>query len=227
MWTAADAPSHGHEACAGKSSHGATATPTSAAPTEMATVSSCLSLEVLRSAFHPACSTAAPRTANVTGTERSCTALENHLVDERPHALDGGAALRDRLGGAVEFHRAEIRQQRRDHHVRRIAGEAAARHLHLDDVERGGEHLENRRDLELVLHLLLRALEPRAAQAPDPAGDLHDGGALGSTILGAAVATSGAASFPVHAELAPAQVDRDHEIRAERAAHRHRHRVHQ
>src|SRR3954468_1866966 len=169
MWTAADAPSHGHEACAGKSSHGATATPTSAAPTEMATVSSCLSLEVLRSAFHPACSTAAPRTANVTGTERSCTALENHLVDERPHALDRGAAFCDRLGGAVEFHRAEIRQERRDHDVGRVAGEAAARHLHLDDVERGGKHLEDGGHRDLLLDLALHPLEPSGAHAADPA----------------------------------------------------------
>src|SRR3954471_10615951 len=104
MWTAADAPSHGHEACAGKSSHGATATPTSAAPTEIATVSSCLSLELLRSAFQPACSAAAPRTANVTGSERSCTSLENDLLDERRHALHRDPALLDRFFRAVEVH---------------------------------------------------------------------------------------------------------------------------
>src|SRR3954468_4904478 len=137
MCTAAEAASPGQEACAGKSSHGATARPTSAAPTEIATVSSCLSLELLRSAFQPACSAAAPRTASVIGSEMSCTSLENDLLDERPHALHRDPPLLDRLFRAVEVHGAESGEQRREQHVRRVAGQAAARNAHLHNVERG------------------------------------------------------------------------------------------
>src|SRR5262245_46125931 len=138
MCTAAEPASHGQDAGAGCGSQNTIARLTSAAPTEIATVSSCLSFELLSSAFHPACSAAAPSTASVIGSEMSCT-LEDHLLDERRHALDRGAAFLDRLLRAVEVHGAEPGQQRREQHIRRVAGQAAARHAHLDDVERGGE----------------------------------------------------------------------------------------
>src|SRR5258705_3475822 len=112
MCTAADAASHGKELCAGKGSHTAMASPTRPAPTEIATVSSSLSAELFSRAFHPACSSAAPRTASVTGSESSCiyaviaARLAKDLIDERPHPLHRRAPFGVRLGGAMELHRA-------------------------------------------------------------------------------------------------------------------------
>src|SRR5437762_382112 len=88
--TTAEAASHGQASGAGNGSHTATAMPTIPAPTEMATVSSCLSEELFSSAFQEACRSAAPSTASVTGSESSVTqtppkkpALADDLVEER------------------------------------------------------------------------------------------------------------------------------------------------
>src|SRR5258708_15860968 len=144
MCTAVEAASHGQDCSAGGGSHTATARPTIPAPTEIATVSSCLSVELFSRAFQPACSRAAPSTASVTAREISCMPrLDDHLLDQRAHPLDRGAPFDDRLLGAMELHGAEIRQQGRDHDVGRLAGEAAARHLHLADVQRWRESLED------------------------------------------------------------------------------------
>src|SRR5205814_10175838 len=97
MCTHAEAASHGQDSGAGKGSHSATARPTMPAPTEMATVSSCLSEELLRRAFQHACSAAAPSTASVTGSVSSCIKLADHLLDEGPHALDCRATFGDRF----------------------------------------------------------------------------------------------------------------------------------
>src|SRR6266850_8568975 len=125
MCTSAEPTSHGQETCAGAGKNTATTSATSPEPSAMLMVSSSLSAPDLTSTFHDACSSAAPSTASVTG--RLISTLENDLLDERHHALDGDAAFGDRLLGAVVLHRAEVRQQRRDQDVRRLAGEAAAR----------------------------------------------------------------------------------------------------
>src|SRR5262245_47386967 len=144
MWTSAEPASQGQEAGAGAGRKGAAARAMRPEPAATATVSSPLSSLALTSAFQVACSSAPASTASVTGSEISMDApLADHLLDERRHALDRGAALLDRFLRAVEVHGAESGQQRREQHVGGVAGEAAARHAHLDDVERGGEHLED------------------------------------------------------------------------------------
>src|SRR3954468_22614733 len=97
MCTAAEPASHGHDSRAGAGSQKTQARPTRPAPTEIATVSSCLSDELLRSAFQEACSSAAPSTASVTGSVSSMAALADHLLDEGRHALDGGTPLGNRF----------------------------------------------------------------------------------------------------------------------------------
>src|SRR2546426_6992419 len=71
MCTAAEPASQGHDSGAGAGSHGATASAMRPAPADTATVSRRLSALALTSAFHPACSSAAPSTASVTGSEIS------------------------------------------------------------------------------------------------------------------------------------------------------------
>src|SRR3954462_5153825 len=113
--TAAEAASHGHDSRAGASSHGIMSKAIRPAAAERPTVSSCLSLLAFTSAFQPACSSAAPSTASVTGVEMS--KLAEYLLEQRPHALDGRTALDDRFLRAMEIHRGEIRQQGREEHV--------------------------------------------------------------------------------------------------------------
>src|SRR6266480_2941143 len=144
MCTTAEPATQGHDAGAGAGRKSAPTSATRPEPTAMLIVSSSLSAPDLTSTFHEACSSAAPRTASVTPRLISI-GLADDLLDQRHHALDRDAPLGDGLLGAVVFHRAEVRQQRRDQHVRRLAGEPAARDALLDDVERGVEHLEDRR----------------------------------------------------------------------------------
>src|SRR5581483_12428013 len=117
MCTSADAASQGQDCAAGKGSHAPTAAPTRPAPTEMATVSSSLSVELLRRAFQQACSSAAPSTASVTGSDIST--LAEHLLEKRRHALDRGAAFHDGFLGAVVVLGGKVGQERREQHVRR------------------------------------------------------------------------------------------------------------
>src|SRR6266581_9626191 len=210
MCTSVEPASQGQDSRAGTGSQTATARPTIPAPTEIATVSSCLSDELLSSAFQPAWSSAAPSTAAVTGSEISITRLADQLLEERADASDGRAPFLDRLFPPVVLHGAEIGQQRCDQHVGRVAGETAARHALLDDVERGIKDLEDRRHSNLVG--LGPPLEPARTQPPEPAW----------LLLGRALA-----AVAVGAELSPAQVDCDHDVGAERPAHRHRHRIDQ
>src|SRR5215213_8750702 len=173
MCTNAEPASHGHDAAAGGGRKGATASAMRPEPAATATVSRLLSSLAFTSAFHVACSSAAASTAIVTGSEISMRSpLADHLVDERPHALDGGAALLDGFFGAVEVHRAKARQQRREQDIGRVARKAAARDAHLDYVERGGEHLEDRRHANLLLDVLGGARDPAAAELAEPAGHL-------------------------------------------------------
>src|SRR4051812_13061972 len=136
MCTAVEPASHGQEARSGAGSQSAPRRPMIPAPTEIATVSSSLSVDALRSAFQVACSNAATSTAEVTASDistlRDFQALAEDLLDERRHALDRGVALRDRFPAAVILHGAEVRQERRDEHVGRVASEAAPRHALLD-----------------------------------------------------------------------------------------------
>ena len=71
MCTSAEPASHGHEAGAGAGRNGATASAIRPEPAAIATVSSPLSSLALTSAFQVACSSAAPSTASVTGSEIS------------------------------------------------------------------------------------------------------------------------------------------------------------
>src|SRR5260221_1054956 len=217
MCTSAEPETQGHDACAGAGRKIATTSAISPEPSAMLIVSSSLSAPDLTSTFHDACSSAAPSTASVTG--RLISTLEQDLLDERHHALDRDAAFGDRFFRAVVLHRAEVRQQRRDQDVRRLAGEAAAGHPLLDDVERGVENFEDRGNHRIVAGSAHRA-EPARAQALEPALllALHHFAAL-DPVLPAALA-----GMP---ELAPAEIDRDDEIRTERPAHRHRYRIHQ
>src|SRR5688572_6916530 len=134
MCTAAEPAIHPHDSRAGTPTQGATTSAQSAAPSAMPVTSRSLSTLDLTSAFHTACRSAAPSTASVTGAEISMPPLENHLVDERRHALHRGPAFGDRFLRAVVVHGGEVRQQRRDQHVGGLAGEAAARDALLDDV---------------------------------------------------------------------------------------------
>src|SRR2546425_8966841 len=140
--TTAEPATQGHEAGAGAGRKGATTNATRPEPTAMLIVSSSWSAPDLTSTFHEACSSAAPRTASVTPRLISI-GLADDLLDQRHHALDRDAPLGDRLFRAVILHGAEVRQQRRDQHVGRLAREPAARQALLDDVERGVEHLED------------------------------------------------------------------------------------
>ena len=70
MWTSAEPASQGQEALAGTGRKGATASAISPEPAATATVSSPLSSLALTSAFHVACSSAAPSTARVIGQRR-------------------------------------------------------------------------------------------------------------------------------------------------------------
>src|SRR5258708_19110784 len=166
MCTSAEPATHGHEARAGAGRKSAAASATSPEPRAMLIVSSSLSAPELTSTSHDACSSAAPSTASVTG--RLISALEQDLLDERHHALDRDAAFGDRFLRAVVLHGAEVRQQRRDQDVRRLAGEPAAGHPLLDDVERGGENFEDRGNHRIVAWSAHRA-EPARAQALEPA----------------------------------------------------------
>src|SRR2546427_11841165 len=102
MCTAAEPASQGHDSGAGAGSHGARASAMRPAPADTATVSRRLSALALTSAFHPACSRAAPSTASVTGGETSTPPPADHLVDHRCPALDRDAPFPDRLLSAVE-----------------------------------------------------------------------------------------------------------------------------
>src|SRR3954463_14273192 len=144
MCTSAEPASHGHDAAAGAGRKGATPSAIKPEPAATATVSRLLSSLALTSAFHVACSSAAASTASVTGSEISMRSpLADHLLDERRHALDCGAALLDGFFRAMEVHGTKSRQQRREQDVGRVARQAAARDAHLDDVERGGEHFQD------------------------------------------------------------------------------------
>src|SRR5687767_11920068 len=141
MCTADEAASHGHEARSGNGRKGKSKRASTPDPAAMANVSSCLSSLAMTSVFHPACRSAAPRTARVTGSVSSIAVSADHLLEQRRHALDRHAALIDRLFGAVVVHGGEVRKKRGDQHVCRVAGKAAARNPDLDDVERDVEHL--------------------------------------------------------------------------------------
>src|SRR3954471_3793895 len=188
MCTSAEPASQGQDAAAGAGRKGATPSAIRPDPAATATVSRPLSSLALTSAFHVACSSAAASTASVTGSEISMRSpLADHLLDERPHALDRGASLLDRFFGAMEVHGAKSRQQRRKEDIGWVAGKAAARDAHLDDIQRGGEHLEDRRHPHLLFDVLRGARHPAAAELAEPAGNLarsdrHVDGAIGQRV---------------------------------------------
>src|SRR3954468_4404947 len=125
MWTSAEPASHGHDAAAGAGRKGAPPAAIKPEPAATATVSRLLSSLALTSAFHVACSSAAASTASVTGSEISMRSpLADHLLDERPHALDRGAPLFDRFFRAMEVHGAKAGQERRKENIRGVAGKA-------------------------------------------------------------------------------------------------------
>src|ERR1700694_1324349 len=166
MWTTAEPASQGQDSGAGADKKGASASAIRPEPVATAMVSSRLSSLALTSAFQTACSSAAPSTASVTGSEISMLALADHLLDEGRHALHSGASFLDRFLGTVEIHGREVGQQRRQQHVGGISRQAAACYAHLNDVERGHEHVEDRGHRRfLLLHL---TLHPARAQSLQP-----------------------------------------------------------
>src|SRR5512134_3757763 len=118
MCTIAEAAIHGQDAGAGAGTKGSAASATAPLPAATATVSSCLSAPDLSSAFHAACSSAAPSTASATGSGISIAAVYKlagkQVLEHRARALGGRAPLGDRLARAVEIHHGEVGEDGRD-----------------------------------------------------------------------------------------------------------------
>src|SRR3954468_2764791 len=171
MCTAAEPASHGHDAGAGAARTGRKTKASTPEPAATAYVSSSLSAEALTSVFHVACRSAAPSTAAAIGSVSSTRASADDLVEQRAHALDRSATLFDRLLRTVVVHGGEVGQERRDEHVGRVARKAAPRDAHLHHVERGAEHLEDRRDHGAVFDPGF-FIDPARPQPGEPSGHL-------------------------------------------------------